>query len=394
MQRLVFLFVSIPFWYLSFIPWTAIHANQPVSIDMINISDKDNAADTTGYGSVGYFYRIGRYVVTDNQYAAFLNAVAATDTYSLYNTRMATDLNVAGISRSGVNGSYTYTAIGSGNKPVPYTNWFAAARFANWMHNGQPTGPQTAATTEEGAYTLDGMTSGGLAITKNAKAQYWIPNENEWYKAAYYDATLSSGAGGYWLYPTRSNSAPGNIVGSSPNQANIYKSGFSVTQSTTYSNQQNYLTDVGTYSGSGSYYGTFDQGGNIFEWIDTLISPGRGLRGGSWPGSGSFLLSSYRPGVDPATVREDYGFRIATIALPPIGAKETAGPQVAVAGGNVILTIKASVAGRGYQLQTASDLIGEWQDVGTVQTGTGNDLVITVPYDPMTPQKFYRLTLD
>ena len=42
---------------------------------------------------------IGKYDVTVGQYTAFLNAVAATDTYGLYNPSMATDLNIAGIAR-------------------------------------------------------------------------------------------------------------------------------------------------------------------------------------------------------------------------------------------------------------------------------------------------------
>jgi formylglycine-generating enzyme required for sulfatase activity len=360
---------------------------------MVSIEDVGNPADTTDYGAVGYAYRIGKYDVTQGQYAAFLNAVAATDTYNLYNTRMATDLNVAGISRSGASGSYTYAAIGSGNRPVSYLSWFDTARFANWMQNGQPTGPQTAATTEQGAYTLNGLTRDGLAISKNADAQYWIPDENEWYKAAYYDASLNLGAGGYWQYPTRSNTAPGNTVGTSPNQANIWKTVFSVTQSATYSNAQNYLTDVGSYSGSASYYGTFDQGGEVLQWNDTVIGSGRGLRGGSWPGSASFLLSSNRPNVDPSFEREDYGFRLAAMTRPPIATTEVVSPQVTISGANVNITVKSSVPGRGYQLQTCSDLGGHWQEVGSMQMGTGNDLVISAARDPLAPRGFYRLLL-
>ena len=38
-------------------------------------------------GSVGYNYNIGKYEVTAGQYTEFLNAVARTDTYGLYNTQ-------------------------------------------------------------------------------------------------------------------------------------------------------------------------------------------------------------------------------------------------------------------------------------------------------------------
>ena len=61
-------------------------AAQAVVIDTVPVGNAGNAADTTGYGSVAYTYNIGKYEVTAGQYTAFLNAVAATDTYALYNT--------------------------------------------------------------------------------------------------------------------------------------------------------------------------------------------------------------------------------------------------------------------------------------------------------------------
>ena len=93
--------------------------------------------------------------MTIGQYTAFLNAVAATDTYSLYNASMTTDLNVADISRSGSSASYTFSVLNTGgdssNRPITYVSWFDAARFANWIANGQPTGAQSSTTTESGA---------------------------------------------------------------------------------------------------------------------------------------------------------------------------------------------------------------------------------------------------
>ena len=115
---------------------------------MVTVGDPGNAPDTNGYGGRAYVYRIGKYDVTQSQYAAFLNSVAAADTFSLYDTNMAADTNVAGISRSGSSGGYSYSIIGTGNQPIGYVGWFSAARFANWMHNGQPAGVENAATTE------------------------------------------------------------------------------------------------------------------------------------------------------------------------------------------------------------------------------------------------------
>jgi formylglycine-generating enzyme required for sulfatase activity len=244
---------------------------------------------------VAYSYQIGTYVVTIGQYATFLNSAAKTDPYSLYNTNMATDTTIAGIQRSGSSGSYTYSVIGSPNRPITYVSWFDAARFANWMTNGQGSG-----STETGAYTLKGAVSGN-AVAANAGAKFRLPTVNEWYKAAYYDPTLNSGTGGYYAYATQSNDAPGNTVGDGPNQANWNTSG---------------LTDVGAFSGSGSFYGTFDQSGNVYQWndLDGTAGSSRGLRGGAWNSSDPFSLQSVVSYSNEPSFEYygDLGFRLAS----------------------------------------------------------------------------------
>ncbi len=61
-----------------------------VNISLVPVGDPGNVADPlTGYGSVPYTYSMGEYDVTVGQYCQFLNAVAKTDTYGLYNTGMA-----------------------------------------------------------------------------------------------------------------------------------------------------------------------------------------------------------------------------------------------------------------------------------------------------------------
>ena len=122
----------------------------------------------------------------------------------------------------------------------------------------------------------------GLAPT------YRIPLENEWYKAAYYKGGSTNA--GYWTYATQSNVAPGTTIGSSANQAN-YNGVIPI----------GHATDVGSFSGSGSFYGTFDQSGNVWQWndLDGAASSSRGFRGGSW-GSGSGNVSSTgRPNYGP-----------------------------------------------------------------------------------------------
>ena len=303
-----------------------LQAQPLLTIDTVTVGDAGNAADTTGYGAVADVFAIGKYEVTIGQYTSFLNAVAATDTYSLYNASMATDLNIAGITRAGSSGSFSYSVIGSGSRPISYVSWFDAARFANWMNNGATVG----ASTETGAYTLNGATS-GVNFTKNAGATWWMPSEDEWYKAAYYKGGGTNA--GYWVYPTQSDSAPGNEVGGAANQANYFAGDYAVTQSATYSSTLNYLTDAGAFSASASAYDTFDQGGNVWEWNDAVIGSSRGLRGGSWNYDGNALRSSGRGYGGPTFELNFVGFRVASADAAPIPEPGTWAAMAIFAGG-------------------------------------------------------------
>ena len=277
-------------------------ASAVVSIDYVSVGKAGNANDATGYGAVAYNYKIAKNETTIGQYAGFLNAAAKSDPYALYNPSMTTS-TINGISCSGVSGGYTYAVNpGSANKPITYVSWFDAARMCNWMHNGQGNG-----STETGAYTLNGAVSG--IYTKNAGATVWIPSENEWYKAAYYDAT-KGGRGGYWQYPTQSNTMGGYTMGGNTignaNSANYYDGDY-----------VGYPTDVGAYgANSDSFYGTNDQGGNVWEWNDAVSGLSRGLRGGSWNGNVNYLRASTRGNVDSRDEDASVGFRVASVPEP------------------------------------------------------------------------------
>jgi formylglycine-generating enzyme required for sulfatase activity len=301
-----------------------------------------------GFGSVGYNYSIGKYEVTNAQYNEFLNAVdpAGANTLALYGSAMTSDARGGILFNSGASdGSKYATKSGRDNNPVVFVTWYSAIRFANWLHNGQG-GPGT---TEDGAYTLLESTptpSNGSSITRNPGALWFLPTEDEWYKAAYHKN--NGVTGNYWTYPfssdniTYSATPPGSSAPDQSKTANYYKSdgvtngyndGYAVTGSTSLVSSQNYLADVGAYSLSVGPYGTHDQGGNVLEWNETIFTsedhpPFRGIRGGSWrglsdrvgfPNSSEFLLRSSTRGSALTTYNmfDDLGFRVATMIIIP-----------------------------------------------------------------------------
>ena len=107
-------------------------------------------------GKVKYDYKIGKYPVTNNEYALFLNAVAKTDTFGLWAVGMGSSVR-GGISRTGSPGAYVYKVKNNmGNKPVIYVSFRNAMRYVNWLSNGKPNGAQNSTTTEAGAYDVYG----------------------------------------------------------------------------------------------------------------------------------------------------------------------------------------------------------------------------------------------
>jgi formylglycine-generating enzyme len=228
------------------------------SLQFVTIGNPGNAPDSTGYGAVPYTYQMGEFDVTVAQYAQFLNDVAASDPYGLYSPSMGpgSATGSCGISRSGSAGSYTYSfATANANFPVNAVSWGSAARFCNWLENGQPdSGAENAESTEDGSYDLSGaVTDQELdAVTRSLNAIYVIPTENEWYKAAYYKG--GSADAGYWLYPTQSDAKPSNALSMTGTDNANYDNG-------TFTDPVNFLTSVGAFAGSPGPYGTFDMGG-------------------------------------------------------------------------------------------------------------------------------------
>jgi len=251
-------------------------------------------------GSVNYSFEIGKYEITAGQYTEFLNAVAADDPYGLYHTFMFDGYYPCGIERLGEPGSYTYRVIYPTwlNRPVGYVEWASAARFANWMHNGQPVGPPGPGTTEDGSYLINGATTNPelQPVVRRPGATWVLPSEDEWYKAAYH--RNDGPTGNYWNFATQCGALPDS--GSMLNGDGDVPSNDAIEPDA--GNNANYYifpgdwgigppyfkNEVGDFENSASAYGTFDQSGNLWEWTDSWPNlqgvPGskRVKRGGSF----------------------------------------------------------------------------------------------------------------
>ncbi len=298
---------------------------QAVDIETVPVGDAGNANDThfniLASGRVDYTYDIGKYEVTAGQYTEFLNAVARTDTYGLYNNYMWSNTWGCKIQRSGSPGSYSYSVwSGRASRPVSHVSWGDAARFANWLHNDQPTGAQDSSTTEDGSYFLNGANDDAalLAITRESDATWVIPSEDEWYKAAYYDGENSV----YYDYPTGTDARPdnGNSGGDTGNTANFCELGPMGDDDYTIGAPY-WRTPVGYFRLSESPYGTFDQGGNVEEWNEPNITAGGiSVRGGNYADPIDLLTAFFNSGKSSKTELREYdgrGFRVARVTPIP-----------------------------------------------------------------------------
>lgn len=252
-------------------------------IDFVTVGNPGNAADATGYGAVPYVYRIGKYEITDE---AVRRAVAG---------------GLVGVWA----GRYTYQSSPAGN-----IGWYEAAAFVNWLNTS--TGRQAAYNLTWNGSTWSGMqlwdttnswTAGGTNRYRHKDAYYFLPNDNEWYKAAYYNPVGTN----YFLYATGSSTAPTAVAsGTNPGTAVYFQS------------VQPAGVDV---AGGLSPYGTMGQSGNLLECIDAALDgvPAAGVkdmtvRGGAWLSSESALRSSFRSGGDPRSEDRNTGLRVASVA--------------------------------------------------------------------------------
>lgn len=289
----------------------------------VYVGNKNNPGDAlNGFkGTVRYDYWISRFELSNAEYCRFLNAVASKrDTYRLYNPNMGTGVGGGIIRIKNRDGSCSYQlkSAYAGRLPVVYIGFYELARYCNWLHFNCPKGEQVPGVTEGdskiGAYDTrdfekvrEGKKPAYLKFGKRNKgARFWIPNSDEWYKAAYYDAK-KIGNRPYHDYPTGSDDLPLQTMANYMRDSHLAVG------------EPHFYAPVDSFANSPSPFGTLQQGGNVWEWTESWQYGAvgtRALRGGSWQYT---ELGLNAVNEDPGGINDNsylFGGRIAMAASP------------------------------------------------------------------------------
>ncbi len=266
-------------------------------IDFVTISGATNP--TSGISTGGNFtftgvnndYRMGTYEITNDQWSKFqaeLGMLVTGYPYFAYDD----------------DSDRTET-----NLPTSEVSWYEAAQFVNWLNTS--TGHQAAykftGTQGTSGYTLGTWTtadaSGGTNIYRHKDAFYYLPTEDEWVKAAYWNGTTLQ---------EYANASPDDLISGDPDPA---KWNSFVTGTVPW--------NVG--SGAGELNGTFNMMGNVWEWMespyyDMDVDTGclRTRRGGSFGQSGDYLATDGRINTDPYSEFGNLGIRVASEVPEPV----------------------------------------------------------------------------
>ena len=272
------------------------------TIAFIGIGYRGNLDDTTGdpnpAGMVGDPYSIGRHEVS-------------RDMVTKANNLGTLGITLADMTGMGGNGP---------NRPASGVSWNEAARFVNWLNTSEGFNVAYKFSIQPGNIgynandNLELWQSGDPGFDaanpfRNSLARYVLPSIDEWYKAAYYDPTANSGSGGYWNYPTGSDTAPTAVTGGTTAGTAVYDQDLAQGPA-----------DI-MNAGGLSPNGVMGMGGNVFEWQETesdLVndngSSSRVLRGGDWNTIALPLISSVRFADLPTLEVDVIGFRVVRLA--------------------------------------------------------------------------------
>ena len=192
------------------------------------------------------------------------------------------------------------------NLPITGKTWYDAAQFVNWLNTS---------TDHHVAYKFSGTSmetwsageaAGGTNLYRHKDAVYYLPTEDEWVKAAYWNDNTTT----LQMY---ANASPGDLISDDPDPA-----------------KWNYLPsaifmpwEVGS-GNSAELNGTFDMMGNVWEWMESPYEDIYNLtdcvlRGGAYFLDESNLASNYRfPNAsgDAFPAIPILGFRVASVPEP------------------------------------------------------------------------------
>lgn len=227
--------------------------------DFVTIGDAANRPDyKTGRGCVAYEYDLAKCQISNSDWCDFLNIIgeAAAIDRKLFHHDMEKGV-LGGLCRTSDAGMPFRAKPGWEKKPLVYVSYPSLLKYCNWCMTGK---------LDDGAYDLATMPP-----RRREGAIYFLPNADEWYKAAYWDPKKRC----YYRYPTGSDAEP------SVSEANFEK-GDSLAVGKPF-----YFADVDDGSLASSPFGVLQMGGNAWEFIENVWARSSGqyentLRGGSF----------------------------------------------------------------------------------------------------------------
>jgi formylglycine-generating enzyme required for sulfatase activity len=277
-------------------------ANQ-FTISFVPISGATNPSSGIPAGSgytftgVNHDYRMGTYDITNAQWNKFTASLGVPVTGS----------------DGGYNNSFFDYGTGTTNVPANNVSWFEAAQFVNWLNTS--TGHQAAYKftgtqgTSNYTFAIWAAADAGYDASnpyRNKNACYFLPTEDEWVKAAYWNGTTLQ------TYATKPGDTLTQGNGTSGAGWNYYTTQYATTPYGPW--------NVG--SGSQELNGTYDMMGNVWQLMESPFTSGdygtgslRGVRGGAFYNSNS-LASSHRTYNNQPDEISYLGFRVASVPEP------------------------------------------------------------------------------
>jgi formylglycine-generating enzyme required for sulfatase activity len=261
-------------------------------------------------------YAIGKYEVTNQEYADILNWAHARGRLTnssggaytggvvyAHGQWLANTVSSSSFSQIEYGGgSFTARSLDGhamANHPMVMVSWYGAAMYCNWLSE------------KEGCTPVYDTSTWSANFSNNG---YHLPTEAQWERAAAWDPVQER----HYRYGNGSDSI-------SCATANFVEFDFCNPLGLTF---MPYTSPVGYFSGVTSPAGCYDMAGNVWEWCNdwskrTYMSAevsnpqgppsgsNRVIRGGSWISPGSHCRSAFRFVDDPSYADVFGGFRLA-----------------------------------------------------------------------------------